>query len=195
MKPMSMLFAPTITGTPQDGQTLTTSAGTWNGTTPMSYAYQWNRCSSGGGCTQIGGATSSSYTATSADVGDTLTVSVTASNSAGSATAGSAPTATVGPAAVATTTSTFSGTLNKRQTSRSYSVAVGSGAAAAAVSFTKASSLTLTVKRPDGTTVGTATGASVLSLTESLAAGTYSYVVGGAKGNASFTLTLTYASP
>jgi thermitase len=187
--------APTITGTPQDGQALAASNGSWNGTTPMSYAYQWSRCPSGGSCMPISGATSSSYTATSADVGDALTVSVTATNTAGSATATSAPTAGVAAAATVTLTSTFSGSLSKRQSSRSYSVTVGTGTAAAALSFTKVSSLTLTVRRSDGATVGTATGASILGLTESLGAGAYSYVVTGAGGNASFTLNLTYVTP
>jgi hypothetical protein len=185
---------PVISGTPQDGQTLNATAGTWNGATPMSYAYQWNRCASGT-CTSISGATGPSYTATSADVGDTVTVSVTASNTIGSAKATSVPTATVAAVAGNTTASTFSGSLSKGQSSRSYSVAVGTGIAAAALSFTKASALTLTVRRSDGTTVGTASGPSIVTLTASLGAGNYSYVVSGAKGNASFVLNLTYPTP
>jgi hypothetical protein len=55
--------------------------------------------------------------------------------------------------------------------------------------------LSLTVKAADGSTVGTASGASVLALLESLTAGNYTYVVSGANGNASFTLTVTYPTP
>ena len=49
----------------------------------------------GGGCGNIGGATDNDYTLTSADVGRTVRVVVTASNAAGSATAASSPTAVV----------------------------------------------------------------------------------------------------
>src|SRR4030095_216657 len=78
---------PTIGGTTQQGQTLNASTGSWSGTTPISYAYQWARCnSSGAACAPVSGATSSSYLLGSADVGSTMAVSVTASNTAGTAT-------------------------------------------------------------------------------------------------------------
>jgi hypothetical protein len=87
---------PTISGTATQGRTLTASPGSWSGTTPISYAYQWLRCdSSGANCAAISGATSQSYLLVSADVGRTMRVKVTASNSAGSASAQSAPTALV----------------------------------------------------------------------------------------------------
>src|SRR6266508_99091 len=87
---------PTISGTPQDGQTLTASPGSWSGTQPITYADQWQRCnSSGANCAPISGATSPTYAVTSADVGSTLRVAVTATNSAGSATASSNATAVV----------------------------------------------------------------------------------------------------
>jgi hypothetical protein len=87
---------PAISGTAQAGQTLTASSGSWSGTQPISYAYQWQRCDSGGaGCGSIAGATASSYAVTSSDVGSTLRVAVTASNSAGSTTASSNATAVV----------------------------------------------------------------------------------------------------
>ena len=84
---------PTITGTTQQGQTLSTTTGTWNGTTPITYTYQWQRCTTT--CTNITGATSSTYTLTTSDVGDTIDVIVTATNSAGNATATSPKTGTV----------------------------------------------------------------------------------------------------
>src|SRR3954467_13980155 len=47
---------PTVSGTAAVGQTLTASPGTWSGTTPISYSYDWRRCSpSGGDCRTIPG--------------------------------------------------------------------------------------------------------------------------------------------
>jgi hypothetical protein len=87
---------PTISGSSQAGQTLTASVGTWTGTLPITYAEQWRRCGSGGaGCADIAGATGTSYVLTSADVGSTIRVAVTASNSAGQSTATSDPSAIV----------------------------------------------------------------------------------------------------
>src|SRR5207247_1281475 len=69
------------------GQTLSASTGSWSGTTPMTYAYQWARCdSSGGSCAAVSGATASSYLLGASDVGYKMRLSVTATNSAGSAT-------------------------------------------------------------------------------------------------------------
>jgi hypothetical protein len=87
--------APTISGTTQQGDMLTSSTGSWTGS-PTSYAYQWQDCnSSGASCANISGATGSSYMLGSSDVGHTMRAMVTASNSSGSSTAGSAPTAMV----------------------------------------------------------------------------------------------------
>jgi hypothetical protein len=92
--PPANTTVPTISGSAQTGQTLTATSGTWTGTTPLTYAYQWLRCDTGGAnCASISGATGSSYTVVSADVGSTLRASVTASNAAGNATAQSAATA------------------------------------------------------------------------------------------------------
>src|SRR5204862_6948273 len=88
--------APTISGTTRHGQTLTANNGTWTGTASLSYAYQWRRCdSAGNACADIAGATSASYQLTASDVGKTLRVQVTASNTAGSANATSSATAAV----------------------------------------------------------------------------------------------------
>ena len=90
--------APTITGTPKAGQVLTANPGSWSGN-PTSYTYQWQRCDADvASCSNVTGATSRTYTATSADVGYRLRVRVTAHNAKGSATASSAITAVVQPA-------------------------------------------------------------------------------------------------
>jgi hypothetical protein len=91
--------APAVSGQAYVGKTLTTSKGSWqNG--PTAYSYQWARCDgNGNGCVQIDGATSSSYIATSADIGRTLEALVTATNAAGTAgPVSSKPTAAVSPA-------------------------------------------------------------------------------------------------
>jgi hypothetical protein len=80
-------------GTAAVGQLLTATTGTWNGTQPITYAYQWQRCSST--CADVSGATGATYTPASADAGSTMRVRVTATNTAGSAAATSASTATV----------------------------------------------------------------------------------------------------
>jgi len=87
---------PTVSGTARVGETLTASQGTWNGTAPLTFAYQWQRCDkNGAGCNAITGATSASYTLTSSDHDNTLRVRVTATNSAGSSSATSVPSAVV----------------------------------------------------------------------------------------------------
>ena len=76
---------PKISGTAQDGQTLTASSGTWTSATALTYSYQWRRCdTAGNGCSNISGADSSSYLLRAADVGKTVRVRVTAKNSDGS---------------------------------------------------------------------------------------------------------------
>lgn len=85
---------PVITGTAAQGSTLFASRGSFAQAT--SYAYQWLRCDSdGGNCSDISGATASSYTLTSADVGKRIRVRVTASSASGSSSATSEPTAVV----------------------------------------------------------------------------------------------------
>lgn len=97
--------APVISGTLTAGQLLTTTTGTWN-VSPDSYAYQWqSAATSNGSYSNISGATSSSYSLTSSEVGRFLKVIVTATNDAGSVQAVSAAT---GSAVSGTTTTTLS---------------------------------------------------------------------------------------
>ena len=91
---------PTVIGTVQAGQALTTSVGTWTGA-PTSFAYQWRRCDAGGAlCTAILGATTSTYTLTPGDIGSTISLVVTATGKGGSTSAPAATTAAVAAAPV-----------------------------------------------------------------------------------------------
>jgi hypothetical protein len=76
--------APAISGTTTTGQTISCSTGTWTGTAPITYAYQWKRNGS-----NISGATSSTYLLAVADEGQSVKCTVTATNSVGSASADS----------------------------------------------------------------------------------------------------------
>lgn len=87
------LVPPAISGDPVVGEDLTTDEGRWSGTHPQSHTITWLRCDpDGGACIEIEGTTSSLYTVRSEDVNATIRVSVTSSNSAGSAHAVSEPT-------------------------------------------------------------------------------------------------------
>ena len=74
--------APALSGTAQEGQTLTCSTGTWSGT--PTYSYQWKRNGS-----NIGSATNSTYVLVTADVGQSIKCTVTATNALGSSNADS----------------------------------------------------------------------------------------------------------
>lgn len=87
---------PSISGTAQEGNTLTANPGTWSGDQPIVFTYQWLRCNaSGASCVAIPNADDQTYRVASADVGDTLRVNVTGRNSQGSSTAQSTQTAVV----------------------------------------------------------------------------------------------------
>jgi hypothetical protein len=80
----SNISLPVISGTPQVGQTLTASNGTWTNS-PTGFADQWLA-----GGSPISGATSSTFVPVSGNVGQTISVTVTASNAIGSMPATSA---------------------------------------------------------------------------------------------------------
>ena len=70
------------------GTTLQGNRGSWSGTVPISFTYQWGRCNEDAqACKKITNATGTSYTVVNADVGHTLRFQVTASNADGKTTA------------------------------------------------------------------------------------------------------------
>jgi uncharacterized protein YukE len=88
--------APSISGTTTTGSTVTANQGTWTGSAPISYQYQWQICDEkGNACHDITGATAQTYVIKDADKGNTLRVNVIASNSDGSKTATSPATADI----------------------------------------------------------------------------------------------------
>jgi hypothetical protein len=197
VSPPSNSTPPTVSGTPQDGQTLSVFAGSWSGS-PASYAYQWQRCdATGAACADLTGATTSSYQVVAADVDNTLRVIVTATNSGGTASAGSAVTARVtaapAPPVSTTQTLTFSGSINQKSSARVFGITVGAGVTHAQLSFSKCTGLNLMLGSGSGT-IDQASGPSVLAMDETLAAGGYAYTVSGS-GRCSFTLSITSAAP
>jgi hypothetical protein len=91
---------PAISGTAAQGSQLRASNGTWTGSPSPAFTYQWQDCdTNGANCNPIGGATGSTYTVASTDVGSTIEVVVTAANTAGTASASSQPSAVVPAAA------------------------------------------------------------------------------------------------
>ncbi len=62
---------PAISGTTTAGQQLSTTDGTWTGSPTPTFTYQWRQCdNAGANCTDIGGATNSTYTLVAGDVGE-----------------------------------------------------------------------------------------------------------------------------
>ena len=116
-QPPTNTALPAITGTTEEGQTLTSSKGSWTGS-PTGYAYQWQNCNSAGeSCTNISGATASTYKLTATDVGHTIRAAVTATNAGGSGKATSAQTTTVTPQPPANTAlPAVTGTTEEGQT-------------------------------------------------------------------------------
>ncbi len=79
---------PSIAGIAQEGQTLSANVGAW--THSAVFTFQWKKDGS-----NIAAATEETYVPVTGDIGSTITVAVTATNSSGSATATSGGTADV----------------------------------------------------------------------------------------------------
>jgi hypothetical protein len=86
---------PAIKGVAIEGETLSVTKGTWS-VEPTSRSYQWQDCNTAGeDCTNIAGASTSTYKLGAGDVGHTVTVSETAGANSETATATSAHTPVV----------------------------------------------------------------------------------------------------
>ena len=90
---------PTISGKAQVGELLKADNGTWTGTAPITFTYQWRICdNNGGACHDIAGATGNEYTIKAADQGNTIRVEVTGKNADGTDSATSVPTGMIAAA-------------------------------------------------------------------------------------------------
>jgi len=94
--PPTVRSLPSVAGQAVVGRTLTARNGSWGGTKPLTYSYQWRRCGPGGGnCADLTGATAQTYVLVSADQAHRMRVRVTVANSAGSSSAVSGPSGVV----------------------------------------------------------------------------------------------------
>jgi uncharacterized repeat protein (TIGR01451 family) len=93
--PPKNLTPPSIPPTAHDGETLMTTNGEWETSSPILYTYRWRRCAPTVPCVNIPGATQSSYTVTTADVATKVDVVVSATNTGGGTDANAAATAPV----------------------------------------------------------------------------------------------------
>jgi hypothetical protein len=132
---------PAITGTVQDNSTLTASAGSWTGTTPLTYTYDWRRCDSNGNSCNTSvkksttTATTAAYRVASADTGHRLRVVVTATNSVGSSAATSAPTAVAGAAGTPPKNTALPSIKGAAQDNQTLTAAVGTWTGTAPIAF------------------------------------------------------------
>ena len=89
--------APTLSGEALVGRVLTLSIGTWLSSTPITYAYAWERCATTT-CTPILGATAPQRTVDAQDVGFRLRGVVRATNTSGTTIGATVQSAVVGAA-------------------------------------------------------------------------------------------------
>ena len=85
--PVKLRVTPQILGGNVVDTTLSLTAGTWDGSTPIVFTYSWRRCNPVGDlatCVEIAGATKSIYTPTVQDIGFSIRVWITGTNVLGS---------------------------------------------------------------------------------------------------------------
>jgi GH25 family lysozyme M1 (1,4-beta-N-acetylmuramidase) len=174
---LAAVAPPQVTGTAVAGQTLTGAVGTWTGS-PTSFALQWRRCDAfGSACVALGGATGSSYALTPGDIGATISLVVTATNSGGSQSA-AAP--TTGAVAAAPIPPAVTGSL-----------AAPSGAAGAVV--TADGRMTATWQ-PGAVAAGTTVGLQSAVAPPSLAGTALSLTVSGAQTTLPWPIDIAYSA-
>lgn len=137
------VVAPSITGTPQQGQPLVTTTGDWNNTAgsgPISYAFRWQRCNlDATGCAQIAGATAATYTPGVADVGSAIRSDVIATDTTGSNDQPSAVTTAITSVTVNAPVNTVPATLTGSPVAgQTLTVANGTFTGAAPIAYTYA---------------------------------------------------------
>ena len=157
--------APVVSGTATVGQLLSTTDGTWTGAATITFTYQWQRNGS-----NIGSATSSTYTLVDADAGNPIRCVVTGTNGVGNSSANSNATANVtaivpGAPTIGTATATGSTTATVAFT------APASDGGSTILSYTATST-------PDSIT-GTLTqaGSGTINVTGLTASTSYTFVV------------------
>ena len=97
-KPPRSLVRPHLEGSAHDGRVLTVGTGSWDGDSPITFDYRWQRCDPGGErCERITGATRRRYVLKRDDIGTRIRARVIAWNAAGTAEARTAPTRRIAP--------------------------------------------------------------------------------------------------
>jgi GH25 family lysozyme M1 (1,4-beta-N-acetylmuramidase) len=174
---LAALAPPQVSGSAVAGQTLSAAVGTWSGS-PTSFALQWRRCDGfGSACVAVNGATGSSYALTPTDIGATISLLVTATNSSGSQSA-AAPTTVV--VAAAPIPPAVRGSL-----------AAPAGAAGAVVTTDGRATATW---QPGAVTAGTTVGLESIVAPPSLAGTALSLTAGGTQTTLPWPIDVAYAS-
>jgi len=129
---------PTISGTASVGKTLSANPGSWSGTSPITFKYQWQRCdSAGNGCSSITGETTSHRQLVPDDAGHRLRVRITATNSTGSTSVTSAASAVVSASGAGTPVNTKEPTISGAPVQgQTLQASPGSWSGASPISFT-----------------------------------------------------------
>ncbi|MFM6940559.1 MAG: LamG-like jellyroll fold domain-containing protein [Candidatus Planktophila sp.] len=132
-------LAPSISGTTAYAGVLTATNGTWS-SNPTGYTYQWQSSSTANGTyANISGATSQSYTLTTADIGNYLKVNVTATNAGGSNSVLSGATSQITKATQTSLSASLSVTAKTYPYSQDLTITPSGGSGTGATSYAIAS--------------------------------------------------------